>query len=196
MASDDTIKLAFCIGNGISRKQFDLNILKNYGPTYGCNNLILDFDLDNTIIVDRSLLIDMISQNVPERTNLYTRKRWETTIPNVKIFYLPTPIENIQQRWDNEIHWGSGMHALNLAATHGAEIIVMLGYDIWTGNIYGNDAIDPSCWIYQGKRCFDLYPDIQFVQIQPTNWKIPDQWKKIENFSIDNFKGLQSFIGC
>ena len=34
---------AYCIGNGPSRKNFDLNRLKETGQTYGCNALYRDF---------------------------------------------------------------------------------------------------------------------------------------------------------
>ena len=34
---------AYCIGNGPSRKAFDLNTLKSTGQTYGCNALYRDF---------------------------------------------------------------------------------------------------------------------------------------------------------
>ena len=34
---------AYCIGNGPSRKNFDLNRLKVTGQTYGCNALYRDF---------------------------------------------------------------------------------------------------------------------------------------------------------
>ena len=34
---------AYIIGNGPSRKGFDLNVLKDTGQTYGCNALYRDF---------------------------------------------------------------------------------------------------------------------------------------------------------
>ena len=36
---------AYCIGNGPSRKGFDLTKLKQTGQTYGCNALYRDFNL-------------------------------------------------------------------------------------------------------------------------------------------------------
>jgi hypothetical protein len=74
------MNIAFCIGNGLSRKNVDLNVLKDVGPCYGCNKLILEFNLDNTIIVDKTLLIDIVSQGYNKRTNIYTRKRWQKLI--------------------------------------------------------------------------------------------------------------------
>ena len=64
------MNFAFCIGNGSSKNKFDLNSLKDVGPTYGCNALIETFDLDNTIIVDKDLLIDIISRGFNKKTNI------------------------------------------------------------------------------------------------------------------------------
>ena len=43
---------AYCIGNGPSRKDFDLNRLKATGQTYGCNALYRDFMPDFIFSVD------------------------------------------------------------------------------------------------------------------------------------------------
>ena len=37
------VKRVFCIGNGESRKGFDLEKLRPYGKIYGCNALYRDF---------------------------------------------------------------------------------------------------------------------------------------------------------
>ena len=183
------MNISFCLGNGPSRLNFDLNLLKTAGPTYGCNNLIETFELDNTVIVDRSLLVDMISQCYNTKTNIYTRKRWKNLVEAENLHFLNSPIKYPIEKWDNEIHWGSGTHAINLAASNGADIIIMLGYDLYSGNVYNNVTVDPNCWIYQIKKCFDLYPNIQFVQIQDDKWENPNIWDN-ENYSQDSFKGL------
>ena len=43
---------AYCIGNGPSRKGFDLHRLKKHGQTYGCNALYRDFMPDFIFSVD------------------------------------------------------------------------------------------------------------------------------------------------
>lgn len=186
------MNIAFCIGNGPSRMRFDLESLKNRGKTYGCNYLIETFPLDHTIVVDRMLLTNMVSQGYQDRTSLHTRKKWQNAI-GVELNYLDAPIKDIKQRWDNEIHWGSGTHALNLAASHGADLVIMLGYDLYAGNIYSNRDVDPSCWIYQISRLFDKFPDTQFVQIQSKDWKVPGSWSA-DNFSIDDMAALKNMF--
>lgn len=46
------IKTVFCIGNGESRKDFDLNTLRPHGKIYGCNAIYRDFTPDVLVAVD------------------------------------------------------------------------------------------------------------------------------------------------
>ena len=46
----------FCIGNGESRKDFDLNKLKPHGKIYGCNALYRNFTPDVLIAVDGGII--------------------------------------------------------------------------------------------------------------------------------------------
>lgn len=181
------MNIAFCIGNGISREKFDLNKLKDIGPIYGCNRLIETFDIDNTIVVDNSTLIDLVAKGYNRKTNIYTRKRWHRLVEADNVHYLEDPIKEPIHRWDMESQWGSGTHALNLAANNGSEIIVMLGYDLY------NAGFSPNCWIYQIDKCLELHPDTQFVQIQEDGWECPDTWTH-SNFLMDNFKGLKQLL--
>ncbi len=183
------MNIAFCIGNGASRVKFNLKLLKELGPTYGCNQLIESFELDNTIVVDKNLFIDLVSKGYNKKTNLYTRIRWKSIVEAENLKFLENPIKEPTSRWDNEIHWGSGTHALNLAANNNAEIIVMLGYDLYNANLYTNKIVDPACWIYQIKKCFDMYPAVEFVQIQPKKWQCPKEWDNT-NLSVDTFDNL------
>lgn len=177
------MNIAFCVGNGPSIVNVDLASLKNIGPVYGCNHLIEKFALDNTIAVDHKVLVDLIANGHNQRSNIYTRSRWQKLIEGDNVHFLSNPIADPQTKWDREIHWGSGTHAINLAASHNPDIVVMIGYDLYNTNF------DPGCWIYQINKCFELYPHIQFVQIQPAGWEVPVQWNA-DNFSVDNFESL------
>lgn len=195
MGSDDEVKIAFVIGNGLSRSVFDLSKLSEHGVTYGCNLQIEDHQLDNTIAADLKVLVHLVSQGYDKRTNLWTRKRWVTG--NAKA--LPDPIASPKKRWDNEIHWGSGTHAANLAATQGAAVVVMLGFDLWSGNIYAGREFyptkspGPACWIYQFSKLFEKFPDVSFVQIQPKSWENPIEWDH-PNYSRDTYSGLRAWL--
>jgi len=47
--------MIFCIGNGESRKTFDLNRLKLFGKIYGCNGLYRDFTPDILVAMDYNI---------------------------------------------------------------------------------------------------------------------------------------------
>lgn len=184
------MKIAFVIGNGESRKKVKLSTLQDHGVIYGCNQLIDEFQLDNTVVCDRSLLIDMISRGVGLRTNLWTRPRWFDTIACDHCQKLPVPFDTLDQ-YSRELDFGSGMHAIHLAASQGSDLIVMIGFDIWPKDING---VDPQCWAVQGKLLFDKFPDASFVQIQGKAWKDPVDWILSDNYSRDTISGLKELL--
>ena len=60
--------IGFAVGNGESRKDCDLNKLKELGPIYGCNALYRDFTPDLLIAGDGPMIRE-IRQNY--RFNFY-----------------------------------------------------------------------------------------------------------------------------
>ena len=112
------------------------------------------------------------------------------------------------KRPDDPFQWGSGGHAINLACTLDPKFVVMVGFDLYSkdklfNNVYKDtehyneskkDATDPSYWIYQTAKMFELFPDIKFIQIQPDDWDPPKEWEEYENFYIDNYDGLKELI--
>ena len=47
--------MIFCIGNGESRKDFDLERLRPHGKIYGCNGLYRDFVPDVLVAMDYNI---------------------------------------------------------------------------------------------------------------------------------------------
>ena len=50
------VKRVFCIGNGESRKEFNLEQLRPHGKIYGCNALYRDFTPDHLTAVDSGIM--------------------------------------------------------------------------------------------------------------------------------------------
>jgi len=50
------IKKVFCIGNGESRKNFNLDLLKPHGKVYGCNALYREYTPDVLVSVDHGIM--------------------------------------------------------------------------------------------------------------------------------------------
>ena len=120
----DTVKAvprgnAYCIGNGPSRKNFDLNSLKKSGQTYGCNALYRDFIPDFIFSVDTKMSMQMVEDEVGLKT----------------VHYAPhLQVNNTQSRGmikliPNNPHWISGSAAFWTAGVHGHKNIYLIGYD-------------------------------------------------------------------
>lgn len=77
MASDNV----FCIGNGESRKGFDLEQLRSYGKIYGCNALYRDFTPDALICVDHGIMHEVYHAGVAQKIPCYFRN-W-TKLPGM-----------------------------------------------------------------------------------------------------------------
>ena len=129
---------AYCIGNGPSRKGFDLNLLKPTGQTYGCNALYRDFMPDFIFSVDTKMTMEMVQNEVGLKT----------------IHYAPALEVNRKQSKGmihlipNNPHWISGNAAFWTAGVHGHKNIYLIGYDF---REYGNGELNN---IYQDTECY------------------------------------------
>ena len=129
---------AYIIGNGPSRKNFDLTKLKNSGQTYGCNALYRDFMPDFIFSVDTKMTVKMCEDKVGEQT----------------IHYAPSLEVNRSYSKDmlhlipNNPHWISGNQAFWTAGVHGHKNIYLIGYDF---REYGKGKLNN---IYQGSHCY------------------------------------------
>ena len=63
---------AYCIGNGPSRKDFDLNKLKASGQTYGCNALYRDFMPDCLVAVDTKMVLELNKAGIQHKVETWT----------------------------------------------------------------------------------------------------------------------------
>ena len=91
---------------------------------------------------------------------------------------------------------------------HSTNFVVMIGFDLYSSdklfnNIYKDTenynaktkhATDPSYWIYQTAKLFELYPNIKFLQIQPDDWEPPEEWDQYDNFFIDNYENFKILV--
>ena len=120
---------AYVIGNGPSRKGFDLNRLKETGQTYGCNALYRDFIPDYIFSVDTNMSMQMIEDEVGLKAIHYApalqANRKES---NGMIHLIP-----------NNPNWISGNAAFWTAGVHGHKNIYLIGFDF---REYGNGELN------------------------------------------------------
>ena len=66
-------KKVFCIGNGESRKGFDLETLRKHGTMYGCNALYRDFMPDVLTSVDHGIMHEVYHSGLAQKIPVYFR---------------------------------------------------------------------------------------------------------------------------
>ena len=164
---------AFIIGNGTSRKGFDLTKLKPFGTIYGCNALYRDF-FDNSIpdylvAIDDGIIAEIEGSDFPSKRVIIPPidERWEPAECNIG-----RPRSN------------AGMNAMREAIKAGYNQLICLGFDflIQDGNQllsnmydgtqnYGpetraNAADNPGRMNYL-RWLVTKHPDIDFIFIFP-----------------------------
>ena len=68
------MKRVFLIGNGESRKDFDLEKLRQHGKIYGCNALYRDFTPDVLIAVDHGIMHEVYQSGYCYKNETYFRE--------------------------------------------------------------------------------------------------------------------------
>ena len=63
----------FCIGNGESRKGFDLETLRPHGTIYGCNAIYRDFMPDVLTAVDHGIMHEIYHAGIAQKIPCYFR---------------------------------------------------------------------------------------------------------------------------
>jgi len=110
---------AYCIGNGPSRKGFDLRKLKATGQTYGCNALYRDFIPDFIFSVDTNMSMKMVEDEVGLKTIHYAPALQANRKESKGMIHLIP----------NNPNWISGNVAFWTAGVHGHRNIYLIGYD-------------------------------------------------------------------
>ena len=129
---------AYIIGNGPSRKDFDLNTLKATGQTYGCNALYRDFIPDFIFSVDMKMTIKMCEDEVGSKTIHYAPALEVNRKQNKGMLHLIP----------NNPHWISGNAAFWTAGVHGHKNIYLIGFDF---REYGKEKLNN---MYQDTECY------------------------------------------
>jgi len=158
---------AYIIGNGPSRKGFDLHSLKSTGQTYGCNALYRDFIPDYLFSVDRFMSEGIVRDAVYEKAICYAPSI-EYTRSKGKLNLIPL-----------NPHWISGSTAFWTACIHGHKNLYLLGFDFQEygkghlNNIYqGTEFYGPrdnsgtyEGWLRQFRICIKQRPYCHFTVV-------------------------------
>ena len=190
------MKPVFVIGNGMSRLQFDIPKLKEYGRVIGCNALYRNFVPDILVAVDEPMINEIIDSGVHRQCCFVI----EDTDKNEKYRIMPsvnTIDTNIPGLMD------SGTLALLLATKYTDEIY-MIGYDYASNqgkfnNVYAGTVnykrkdephvrdVTEQSWYYRHLIVMLRHPNIQFYRVNNNNYKTPLKEYNFQNISPELF---------
>jgi hypothetical protein len=187
----------FVIGNGQSREGVALNQIKHH--TIGCNAIHRDHTCDEYVAVDIRMVDEILRNDANLGKTIYTREDW---LHKYEKFSFVKSLPNLPftgvNKSDQPFHWNSGPYSVLVAALKNPKQIHLLGFDLWSktsfiNNIYKGTPnyagahdrrVTPDFWIHQIKNLFNHFSEIEFIQMQPEGWRIPEQWKTINNLTI------------
>lgn len=198
----DTVKqrsdIAFILGNGVSRKHFDLQQLHNIATTYGCNAIYRDFSPDYLISMDEYMVKEIISNNGHTRSKFYTQRHNSPIFNKHKDAVKHTNFI-VNDKWNGD----SGTGALRVACSHNYKRIYMIGFD------YGTDYTDN---VYYGTtnylpkpitttnvtmiRSFEsrlrhwcqTYPNIEIIRLNNNGYKMMNKHSNYSEISLNELK--------
>ena len=187
---------ALVIGNGESRGRIDLLAFKATHVILGCNALHRDMVVDHLICCDHRMVREALENPATANTMIHVRDNWHHYFrkiqKNKNVKLLPDLPYEAVSRMDNPVHWGSGPYAVLIAALLDHSSVSLVGFDLHgrqdrVNNIYKDTvnysnskshAVDPSYWIYQIGKVFELFPKIEFKIMNTVGWHMPTEWQK------------------
>ena len=213
-------RIATVIGNGESRKGFDIKTTKLIGMTVGCNAVYRDMDPNFIVCADKKMIYELLR----ERDNrvpypLYTRPQWIKSFNKFTFLEMPKLPYEGKAREDNPFHWGAGGFAtlVALANSHAGwlgkkpETVFLLGFDLYgsgkqlkyhnniykdTENYWATDrhAVPHHYWVYQISKILEHHPNVNFFQVNHAKWEIPKTWEQLANFNFITIDEFSQFI--
>lgn len=202
-------KYVSIIGNGESRRGFDISPLKLFSTVIGCNAIYRDYVTEYLVCCDRHMCQQAVNAT-GKGTTIFTRENWAAQFanwPNVR--KLPDLPYSGDKRQDEPFHWGTGPYAGVLGLTFKPKAIFMLGFDLFpiqegkVNNIYHNSTgyqyikrpVDPSYWIYQFHKLMGYSdPDVRWIVVNNDGWEMPKEWKQHPNVFQETYDGMAKFI--
>ena len=157
---------AFVLGNGVSRRPIDINLLKSRGDVYACNAVYRTHAVTALVATDRPIATEIQASGYAHKNRFYTRK------PEAKSGALRVPQEYFG--------YSSGPIAAALACLDHHDRVYLLGFDLGPNeqgrfnNIYAdtehykNSSSVPTYtgnWVKQLMRIAGDHPRVKFFRV-------------------------------
>ena len=190
--------VAFVLGNGTSRKNLNLNEIKNRGAVYGCNALYREFEPDYLIAVDTKMVNEIIATGWHKDHQVWTNPNKGITAKSNVNFFSPHK------------GWSSGPTALWMACQQPYSQIYIFGFDYQGvegkfNNVYADTfnykkshdaATFFGNWLSQTEKTVKEFKNINFFRVMEPGQFVPDKLQGIPNLqhiTYENFE--QKFKG-
>lgn len=184
---------AVIIGNGNSRRIFDISLLKlhrgsNQGlgaiQTYGCNAVYRDYESTFGVVTGREMADEIANSGYCDDHIVYAHTQHIQKYPGK--FYLPPQDPGLN----------AGALATYLACFDGHKTVYLLGFDGYHGadhnnNVYAgtqsyadiNQDYSDEQWVINQRQIMELYNDVEFVRVKATPGQVcPERWLELLNF--------------
>ena len=192
--NENPVSPAYVIGNGPSRKNFNLELLhgqkggeggvRPVGQTYGCNLLFIEFNPTFLVCNNKFLCAEIAASKYCEDNIVYSNQRQITKHPGHFHLYPHFKPNN------------TGTLAAWLACADGHKEVYLLGFDFYetgTENIYYKQlpcydfvAVVEDCnakWTKQLVNLINLYNDVNFYRVvEHKKINTPDELLWLNNF--------------
>ncbi len=109
---------AFIIGNGESRREFDINDIRGVTPIFGCNALYREFYPDWLVAIDEKMISEITLSDFPLEFALFPRTLAEEYEP-----------EGCHPGRTSLPKNNSGMYAMQRAIEKNYNVLICLGFD-------------------------------------------------------------------
>lgn len=174
-------KIAFVLGNGVTRQRVNLSELKKFGKIYGCNALYREFEPDYLVAVDEKMVKEIEKTQWQMRHEVWTN-------PNKGVLKLQG-----FRFFNPHKGWSSGPTALWLASSHGYDNIYIIGFDYQGlngkfNNVYADTpnykrSLEPATyfgnWVNQTEKVIREFQNIKYHRIIEKDTFIPDNIRSI-----------------
>lgn len=187
--------ISFVLGNGVSRLDFDISVLKQAGTVYGCNAIYRDIDVHHLTVIDFHMLHEIVEAEYHFNHCVWTSPKFGyLCIPN--ILYFPI-----------DYGYAAGPSALQLAVSHKNTELYLIGFDFVglngkVNNIYSDtknyasslsQAVHYGRWVKQIKAIAQQNPDCNFFRVDNSGFE-PENFSTLSNFKTITKKRFERLI--
>lgn len=173
---------AFVLGNGVSRLEVDLSVLKSCGRVYGCNALYREFEPDVLVSTDKGISHEIQNSGYAQTHLMYTRK----PLPGLGA-------KNVPQKY---FGYSSGPIAVSIAALDHNIAVYLVGFDMGPAlnnrfnNVYADtefykkSSSNPTYtgnWSRQIATVVKDFPKISFYRVQGATTAMIDELNGLPN---------------